>query len=91
MMAPCTRSWLRGRKPGVTGSGVIALAVATIVQRRRKEALHRAMETLQQVRLADPDRQFDRLAALLPISIETGNRIADGMEAMERILWKVKS
>lgn len=75
---------------GITGSVVIALALANIVQWRRHEALRRAMEAVQEARLSDRDKQFDRMVALLATSLETSNRVADGMEAMERIFKKVK-
>jgi hypothetical protein len=76
---------------GITGSVVIALALANIVQWRRQESRQRAMEALQEARLSDRDKQFDRVVALLASSLATGNHIADGMEAMERIFRKVRT
>jgi hypothetical protein len=76
---------------GITGSVVVALALANIFQWRRQEALHRAIDALQESRLSDRDKQLDRIVALLTSGLQTSNRVADGMEAMERIFAKVKS
>ncbi len=53
--------------------------------------MHRAIDALQESRLSDRDKQLDRIVALLTSGLQTSNRVADGMEAMERIFGKVKS
>ena len=70
---------------------LIALGVVNTALWRKQDALQRALETLQEARLSDRDKQFDRMVGLLVSSLDTSNRVADGMEAMERILRKVKS
>jgi hypothetical protein len=75
---------------GIVGTVVLALAVANIVQWRRAESLQRTIDQLHDARLADRDRHADRIADLLVKSLDTSNRVSDGMEAMERIFEKVK-
>ena len=75
---------------GVVGSVVLALGAANIFQWRRQESLQRAIEALQDARLQDAWRCTERYIDMLAKKIETDNRMADGMEAFERIVDKVK-
>jgi hypothetical protein len=60
------------------------------VQWRRGEGLQRTIDALHDARLADRDKHADRISDLLVKSLDTSNRVSDGMEAMERIFEKVK-
>ncbi len=76
---------------GILGSVVLARGAVIIFLWRRHEALQRAIDALYEARLADRERYSDRIADLLVRSLDTSNRVSDGMEAMERIFEKVKT
>ena len=75
---------------GVLGSVVIALGVVNIVQWRRNEALQGRCDALQEARRQDSEKCGERFVEMLVRNLETQNRMADGMEAFERVVDKVK-
>ncbi len=75
---------------GIVGSVVIALGVANVVQWRRNEALQAKCDALHDARLQDSSKCTERYIDMLARKLETDNRMADGMEAFERVVDKVK-
>jgi hypothetical protein len=73
------RTWA---ERGLVGSVVIALAVVAIMLWRKVDALHEA-------RRVDSKECTDRYTDMLAKTIESNNRMADGMEAFERVVDKV--
>jgi len=75
---------------GVVGSVVLALGAVNVFQWRRQEALQRAIDALHEARLQDSSKCTERYIDMLTRKLESDNRMADGMEAFERIVDKVK-
>jgi hypothetical protein len=75
---------------GIVGSVVLALGAVNIVQWRRHETLQRTIDALHEARLQDSSRCTERYIDMLAKKLETDNRMADGMEAFERIVDKVR-
>jgi hypothetical protein len=76
---------------GILGSVVIVLALVNVVQWRDRVALLKVIAGLHEARLADSKECTSKYVDMLTRNIETNNRMADGMEAFERIVDKVKA
>ena len=76
---------------GILGSVVIVLVLVNIVQWRDRTELLKTINDLHQARLADSDRGTVRYVDMLTKNAEIMNRMADGMEAFERVVDKVRS
>ena len=67
---------------GLVGAVVLSLGVVVILFWRKIDALHEA-------RRVDSKECTDRYTDMLAKTIESNNRMADGMEAFERVVDKV--
>lgn len=83
--------WL---KLGVVGSAVIGLAALNIWQLRRSdrkaEEYQKTLEALHEARLADQKEFAVRYAEIVVNDAKMLNRMADGMEAFERVVDRVR-
>ena len=75
---------------GIVGSVVLALGLLNWLQWRRGEELQKTIDALHEARLADREKCTERISEMLVKMLDTNNRVADGMEAMERIFEKVR-
>lgn len=75
---------------GIIGSVVIAQGVLNVVLWRWGEGKQKSIDALHEARRADVERCGDRFIDMLTKNLETQNRMADGMEAFERVVDKVK-
>lgn len=75
---------------GIVGSVVLALGAVNILQWRRSGDLQKNIDTLHEARRADAERCTDKYTDILVKNLETNNRMADGMEAFERVVDKVR-
>jgi hypothetical protein len=75
---------------GIVGSVVIALGAFNVFQGRRGENLQRTIDALHEARRHDVEKCGERFIDMLVKNLETQNRMADGMEAFERVVDKVK-
>lgn len=67
---------------GLVGAVVLSLGIVVILFWRKIDALHEA-------RRVDHKECTDRYTDMLARKIESDNRMADGMEAFERVVDKV--
>lgn len=75
---------------GIIGSVVIALGAVNVFQWRRGEKQQATIDALHEARRLDAERCTDKFVDILVKNLETNNRMADGMEAFERVVDKVK-
>lgn len=75
---------------GIVGSVVLTLAAVNIFQWRRNETLQTKNDALHEARRADGERCTEKYVDILVKNLETNNRMADGMEAFERVVDKVR-
>jgi len=75
---------------GIVGSVVLALGVVNVFQWRRSEGHQRTVDALHAARLADSKECQEKYVDILVKNLETNNRMADGMEAFERVVDKVR-
>lgn len=76
---------------GIVGSVVLALGVLNVFQYRERSALQTKNEALHEARRLDAERCQEKYVDILVKNLETNNRMADGMEAFERVVDKVKA
>ena len=76
---------------GILGSVVIVLALVSVAQWRDRMALLKRIDELHDARLADSERCTARYVDMLTRNSEILNRMADGMEAFERVVDRVKA
>ena len=76
---------------GIVGSVVVVEAVVVIALWRWGEGKQREINALHEARRLDAERCSDKYVDILVKNLETNNRMADGMEAFERVVDKVKS
>lgn len=75
---------------GIVGSVVVALGLVNVFQWRRNETLQSKCDALHEARRADAEKCTEKYVDILVKNLETNNRMADGMEAFERVVDKVK-
>lgn len=73
------RTWA---ERGLVGAVVLALGLVVVLFWRKIDALHES-------RRLDAKECTDRYTEMLAKNIESNNRVADGMEAFERVVDKV--
>lgn len=76
---------------GIVGSVVITLGAVNVFQWRRSEGQQQAINALYAARLIDSKECQEKYVDILVKNLETNNRMADGMEAFERVVDKVKA
>ena len=74
---------------GIIGSVVVTLGVAVVFLFRRYEALQVRFDSLHEARRLDAKECGERYFDMLTRKFETDNKMADGMEAFERVVDKV--
>jgi hypothetical protein len=75
---------------GIVGSVVLALGAANVFQWRERAGLQTKCDALHEARRQDAERCQEKYVDILVKNLETNNRMADGMEAFERVVDKVK-
>lgn len=75
---------------GIVGSVVLTLGVVNVFQWRKIETLQATINALYEARRRDAEKCGERFVEMLVKNLETQNRMADGMEAFERVVDKVK-
>lgn len=77
-------------KYGMAGSIIIALGALNWWQVKRGETKDKAINDLHLARLADQKEYAEKYLAVVINNTTTLSRIADGMEAFERVVDKVR-
>ena len=74
---------------GIVGSVVLTLGAVNVIQWRRQETLQRTIDALHEARQQQSSKCTERYIDMLTNKLATDNRMADGMAAFERIVYKV--
>ena len=74
---------------GLVGAVVLSLGIALVVVCRWALSKDAKIDALHEARRLDAKECTDRYADMLVRNTESNNRMADGMEAFERIVDKV--
>jgi hypothetical protein len=74
---------------GLVGAVVLSLGVVVVLLWRWADGKQSKVEALHEARRQDNKECTDRYIEMLTKTIESNNRMADGMEAFERVVDKV--
>lgn len=75
---------------GIVGSVVLVLGIVNVLQWKRGATMQLTIDGLHSARLADSKECTTKYTDMLVKNLETNNRMADGMEAFERVVDRVR-